>query len=130
MKWIKVFSVFVLLHLVAWAGAHWYKQNNPEEALIVADTSFALKPHFSQMQDWIDSFAQDSRYRKVTVGTDKALIGELTDLKSTDSIFRVSFGRSTDESLKQYESERADERIFLSDGSFSPSGWTLIRFPR
>lgn len=129
MKWVKVFSVFMLLHIVAWGGAHWYKKERPLEVLLVADTSFALKPEFPSMQRWIEDFANDGRYRNIVVGTDKALIGPLADIPSADAVFRVSFGRSNPDSLKRYESGRYDQRIFLSDGSFTPSGWTLVKFP-
>ena len=129
MKWLKVFAVFVVLNVLFWIGAHIYKTANPQTVLLVADTSFSLKPQYPAMQSWIDHYAADTRYRKITIGTDKALIGAFSDIKSTDSIFRVSFGRSTPESLMPYESEQTDERIFLSDGSFKPSGWTLVTFP-
>jgi len=129
MKWLKVFSIFVVLNLLFWVGAHLYKQANPQAILVVADTSFSLKPQYSAMQSWIDDYSANSRYREITVGTDKALIGALSEIKSTDSIFRVSFGRSTPESLMRYESEKTDQRIFLSDGSFTPPGWTLVTFP-
>jgi len=128
MKWLKVFSVFILLHIVAWVGAHWYKSNNPDQVLLVADTSFALKPHFPDMRRWLDDYAGSARYQNIVVGTDKAKIGDFNDIKSTDSIFRVSFGRSSTESLKQYEPEQVDEKIFLSDGTFEPAGWQLIKF--
>lgn len=129
MKWIKVFAVFVVLHLIGWFGAHWYKKDNPQHVLVVADTSFALKPEYPAMQRWIESFASDNRYRKITIGTDKALIGDLDQIKSIDSIFRASFGRSNPDALKRYASTDADEKIFLSDGEFDLSGWTLVRFP-
>ena len=129
MKWVKVFSVFVILHLIAWAGSHWYKKDRPDQVLLVADTSFALKPEYPAMQRWIEDFASDNRYRNIVVGTDKAFRGDLADIRSIDSIFRVSFGRSNADSLKQYESMQVDERIFLSDGEFEPTGWTLVRFP-
>lgn len=128
MKWLKVFAVFVVLNVLFWVGAHIYKSANPQSVLLVADTSFSLKPQYPAMQSWIDDYAADSRYREITVGTDKALIGAFNEIKSTDSIFRVSFGRSTPESLMRYESEQTDQRIFLSDGSFAPSGWTLVTF--
>ncbi len=128
MKWIKVFSVFVLLHIVAWAGAHFYKSKNPTKVLLVADTSFALKPHFGDMQKWIDNYVSTSRYIDVQVGTDKTFIGPYEELKSADSLFRVSFGRSNADSLKQYASHDADERIFLSDGHFPTSGWNHVTF--
>jgi len=129
MKWIKVFAVFFVLHLVGWFAAHWYKKDHPDQVLVVADTSFALKSEYPAMQRWIEQFASDNRYRNIIVGTDKALIGDLADVRSIDSIFRVSFGRSSSDSLKQYDSEQVDERIFLSDGEFKPAGWTLVRFP-
>jgi len=129
MKWVKVFSVFLLLNVVTWIGAHWYKNQRPEQVLVVADTSFALKSEYPSMQRWIQSYADDGRYREIVVGTDKALIGPLADIKSVDSVFRVSFGRSNADSLKRYDSAHYDERIFLSDGSFQPSGWTLVEFP-
>ena len=130
MKWLKVFALFVVIHSLAWVGAHLYKQSRPEQVLLVADTSNSLKSQIPDMQRWIEAFAADDRYRSVKVGTDKALIGDLDDIKSIDSIFRVSFGRSNANSLKRYDSEEADERIFLSDGNFAPSGWKLIKFPQ
>lgn len=129
MKWIKVFAVFALLHAIGWFGAHLYKKDRPEQVLVVADTSFALKSEYPAMQRWIEQFATDNRYRNIVIGTDKALIGDLSDIRSIDSIFRSSFGRSSADSLKRYESEHADKRIFLSDGEFEPAGWTLVRFP-
>ena len=128
MKWFKVFSVFLVLHMVAWVGAHIYKMERPEEVLIVADTSFALKSQYPDMQRWIEAYSSDNRYREILIGTDKAFIDKLVNIKSIDSIFRVSFGRSSADSLKRYDSQQADERIFLSDGEFTPSGWTLVRF--
>ena len=128
MKWLKVFGMFVLLHISSWYGAHWYKTNHPDVVLIVVDTSFALKPRFVDMQRWIDDFESTARYTRFIVGTDKALIGSLEDLKSRESLFRVSFGRSTSESLKRFSQVEADERIFLSDASYEVPGWTIVRF--
>jgi len=129
MKWLKVFALFIVLHVAGWGVAHWYKSNNPQQVLVVADTSFALKSQYPDMQRWIENYASDSRYRQIIIGTDKAKMGDLADIKSVDSIFRVSFGRSDSSSLKRYDSERVDERIFLSDGEFTASGWTIVKFP-
>jgi len=96
--------------------------------MLVADTSFALKPHFPDMLRWIENYVGTSRYTEVLVGTDKAYIGELEDLKSVDNLFRVSFGRSNADSLKQYASHNVSEKIFLSDGSFNAPGWKLVSF--
>ncbi len=130
MKWVKVFSVFVLLNVVAWAAAHVYKSRNPDTVLLVADTSFALKPAFPEMQAWISDYVDNSRYEQIQVGTDKAFIGNIEDIKSVDSIFRVSFGRSSPDSLKQYASQTADKRLFLTDGTFDAANWTVVRFPQ
>jgi len=129
MKWLKVFAVFLVLHAIGWIGAHWYKSKNPEQVLVVADTSFALKSKYPDMQRWIENFASDARYRQIIIGTDKAKIGNLTEIKSIDSVFRVSFGRSDSTSLKRYDSEHFDQRFFLSDGEFKAPGWTVIKFP-
>jgi len=99
MKWLKVFALFLVLS------------------------------EYPDMQRWIENYAGDSRYRQIMIGTDKAMIGDLSDIKSIDSIFRVSFGRSNSSSLKRYDSLPVDERIFLSDGEFEPSGWNMITFP-
>jgi len=129
MKWLKVFALFLVLHVVGWFGAHWYKSENPQRVLLVADTSFALKSKYPDMQRWIENYANDSRYRQIIIGTDKAKIGDLSEIKSIDSIFRVSFGRSDSSSLKRYDSERVDERILLSDGEFTAPGWKIVKFP-
>jgi len=129
MKWLKVFALFLVLHFVGWFSAHWYKSKNPQQVLLVADTSFALKSQYPEMQRWIEKYAEDSRYRQIIIGTDKAIIGDLAEVKSIDSIFRVSFGRSNSSSLKRYDSSPFDERIFLSDGEFIAPGWTIVEFP-
>jgi len=49
MKWLKVFVLFVVLHAVGWAVAHWYKQSRPEQVLLVADTSNSLKDQIPEI---------------------------------------------------------------------------------
>lgn len=128
MKWLKVFALFAVLHAAGWAGTHVWLRLHPKTVLIVADTSFAMKPEFPAMRRWIDAFAADARYVHIVVGTDKALIGPLDELRSTDALFRTSFGRSTSDSLKRYASVDADERIVLSDGSLDAGGWRAVEF--
>lgn len=129
MKWLKVFSVFVVLHLVLWVGAHLYRSNNPIKVLIGVDTSFNLKPEFPAMQKWIDDYEDNSRYEAITIVTDKSEIGPLHAITSRQSIFRTAFGRSDAEDYRRYESVAADKRVLLSDGSFVIQGWELIHFP-
>ena len=50
MKYLKVFSVFVLLHAIAWGGAHAYLSKNNESMLIVVDTSFSMKQKFPEIK--------------------------------------------------------------------------------
>jgi hypothetical protein len=128
MKWLKVFSLFVLMHAVAWAVAHAYQSKNPSTVLVVADTSFNMKPHFVSMENWIDNFEQTGRYQEILIGTDKAMIGPLSEIQSRNSIFRAAFGKSSAENLQRYSSSNADSKIWLSDGSFKPEGWRVITF--
>lgn len=129
MKWLKVFSVFLMLHVATWAAAHIYMTQNPATVLIIADTSFSMKPWFVDMQHWIDDYAERGRYRRMLIGTDKAMIGDLAEVKSRESIFRTAFGRSDAGDLLQYDNVRADEYILLSDGTFRMPGWQLVIFP-
>lgn len=128
MKWLKVFSLFVVLHAAGWAVAHAYHGKNPRTVLVVADTSFDMKPHFASMENWIDNFERTGRYQEILIGTDKAMIGPLSDIQSRNSIFRAAFGKSSTESLQRYNSSVADTKIWLSDGSVKPDGWRVVTF--
>ena len=128
MKWLKVFALFFAMHAVAWAASHVYHGKNPKTVLVVADTSFTMKPKFAAMQNWIEDFENTGRYQEIVIGTDKALIGPLADIQSRNSIFRAAFGKSTTESLLRYSNVTADKKIWLSDGSVKPSGWDVVTF--
>ncbi len=128
MKWLKVFSVFVLLHVVLWVCSHLYKSINPTEVLVGVDTSFAMTEHFPAMQQWISSYENNARYETITVVTDKESIGSLNELSSLDAIFRSAFGRSDEEDFYQYRNLPPTKRILLSDGRFVMQGWDLVKF--
>jgi len=128
MKWVKVFGLFAFLHLGAWLASHIWLSSHPETTLIVADTSFSMKDEFPAMRRWIDDYVSTSRYTRVIVGTDKALIGPYEELRSSDAIFRTAFGRSSADSLQRYGVIEADARVLLSDGSFNAAGWTSVDF--
>ncbi|MFK7892259.1 MAG: hypothetical protein AB8B63_15685 [Granulosicoccus sp.] len=128
MNKLKVFSVFLLMHVLAWAAAHWYLSSNPERVLVVVDTSYAMQEKFPQMQSWIESYEASSRYREVIIGTDKARIGPLAELRSKSVIFRTVFGRMNEDSLKRYAAADVSEKILLSDGSVRPGEWTIVVF--
>lgn len=129
MKLVKVFGVFVLLHLLAWGAAHVWFSNRPDTVLVVVDTSFSMKPQFGAMREWIDAFEQEGRYQNIVIATDKAPLGPLKDIRSRDSIFRSAFGRLTESGLKRYSSTAAQRKILLSDGSLEPDGFDLVIFP-
>jgi len=95
----------------------------------VVDTSYALKPQFAAMERWIAQREATTRYQRILVGTDKALLGELATLQSKEAIFRTAFGRMSAENLQRYETTIAREKILLSDGSIKPAGWTVVTFP-
>ena len=128
MKRLIAFAAFALLHVLGWVGTHAWLTANPKTALVVADTSFSMKDEFPAMRRWIDEHVDGLRYTRVLVGTDKALIGPLDELRSTEAIFRTSFGRSDAESLKRYGVVEADTRTLLSDGSFDAPGWDTVTF--
>lgn len=128
MKMVKVFAVFLCLHIAGWAAAHVYLGQNPKQVLLVVDTSYSMKPQFPQIEAWIDDYAAASRYQAIRVGTDKAMLGQLDELKSRSVIFRTAFGRMTEGSLDRYLDLKADEKILLSDGTVQPEGWKVINF--
>lgn len=128
MKFIKVFALFTLIQAAAWAGAHVYQNQHRETILIVVDTSYAMKPKFPAMQDWIENYETQARYKNLLVGTDKAMLGKLADLKSKTVIFRTSFGSMTTDSLARYADTTATKKILLSDGKAQVTGWELVKF--
>jgi len=128
MKLLKVFSLFALLHIAGWGFAHVWMQGHEKQVLLVVDTSYAMKPKFPAMQRWIEDFQSSSRYTQITVATDKAQIGSLDNIKSTESIFRTAFGKMNSDSLKQYQAFDANKKILLSDGILNPAGWDVVEF--
>ena len=128
MKLLKIFSIFILLHVAAWGATHVYLSNNTTKILLVVDTSYAMKPKFDDMRKWIVDLESSSHYKQIIIGTDKALLGDLTTLKSKDVIFRTAFGRMNVDNLKRYTSTKAKKKILLSDGSIKPDGWQIVTF--
>lgn len=128
MKWLKVFSVFIVLHLLLWGGAHVYRSLNPTETMLGVDTSFNLKSSFPAMQSWIEDYEANARYERITIVTDKSLVGPLDSITSRRSIFRTAFGRSSAGDFEAHQSTPADNRVLLSDGSFVIEGWDLVSF--
>ena len=128
MKTLKIFSIFILIHAVAWGATHNYLSKNTTEILLVVDTSYAMKPKFSAMKQWIIDLENSSHYKKITVGTDKALLGDLAQLKSKDIIFRTAFGRMNSDNLNRYTGSNAKKKILLSDGAIQPEGWKVVSF--
>ncbi len=130
MKWLKIFSVFALLHVVGWAGTHAWMSMNPRVVVVIADTAYAMRPQFPAMQEWIEDYAATARYTTVLVGTNRALLGPLDELRSSDDIFRTSFGRSSPEALAALRQADADEHIVLTDGALVAPGWREVVFGR
>ena len=128
MKFLKVFALFIVLHATAWGASHWYLNQNKSDVLLVVDTSYSMKPKFSEMEAWISSYDASARYKTITVGTDKAGLGAISDIKSYSSIFRTAFGRMSEASLQRYKGSKAKEKILLSDGVIQPEGWKVIAF--
>ena len=127
MKYLKVFALFIVLHAAAWGGAHSYLNSNKEKILIVVDTSYSMKQRFPEIQRWIEDFEANSRYKNLIIGTDKAMLGELTELRRKEEIFRTAFGNIKEDNLKKYLNHQG-KKILLSDGVLSPEDWEVISF--
>ena len=89
MKWLKVLTPMLALHLIVWIASHTYFSSNEKEILLVVDTSYSMKAKSNKVIDWIDDYEDSYRYKKITIGTDKAILGTLSDLNSKDVIFRT-----------------------------------------
>lgn len=127
MAWIKSFAAFVLLQVFAWGGAHFYYSTNPKQVLLVVDTSYAMKPHFSEAQSWIDDFVGGTRYTHIEVGTDKVALGDLADLRSRDILFRTAFGRiSTENVAGLYSNVDVEQKYLLTSDPIELDGWTVV----
>ena len=129
MKFLKVFGLFFLLQALAWGATHVYLSQHQPTVLVVVDTSYALRPRFSTMEQWLNNFQANTRYKHILIGTDKALLGDLERLPSKSTIFRTAFGRMSVENLQRYADIAAEKKILLSDGSIQAPGWKVITFP-
>ena len=127
MKYLKVFSLFILLHAAAWGGAHTYLNGNKEKILIVVDTSYSMKQKFPEIQQWIEDFETNSRYKNIVIGTDKAMLGQLSELRRKEEIFRTAFGNLKEDNLKKYRNQQG-KKILLSDGVLNPEDWEVVSF--
>ena len=127
MKYLKVFSLFILLHATAWVGAHTNLNANKEKILIVVDTSYSMKQKFPEIQQWIEDYEASARYKQIIIGTDKAKLGDLSELRRKEEIFRTAFGNLKEENLKKYSNQQA-KKILLSDGVISPDDWEVVSF--
>ncbi len=129
MRFIKMFGLLILLQGILWIGSHVFFSANKSDVLLVVDTSFSMKPNFPSVKNWIENYQSSARYKNVTIGTDKASLGELPELASMDVIFRTSFGNLNEANLKRlYSHVKAKEKILLSDGTLKPEGWDVVAF--
>ncbi len=127
MKYLKVLSLFIIMHVAAWGGAHTYFNSNKEKILIVVDTSYSMKQKFPEIKQWIEDYEANARYKNIMIGTDKAMLGKLSELRRKEEIFRTAFGILKEENLKRY-SNQIGRKILLSDGVISPEGWDVVDF--
>lgn len=129
MRHLKIFGLFALLQILAWAASHFFFQQNQREILVVVDTSYSMKSEFGKVRTWIDNLADSSRYKHIVIGTDKAMLGPLNELESRDIIFRTAFGKLNTEKLDNlYSDSRAVEKILLTNSSVADDNWTTIVF--
>ena len=125
----KILSIAlaVVLQVAGLAGAHFYYQQNPRDALIVVDSSYGLKAFQNQIDQWISEFAASKRYTDIHFATDKTYLGE--GVAHKDKLFRVSFGTMDVSALDQkYSAKKYDERILLTFTGQSVAGWEVVEF--
>jgi len=127
-KFVKVFSIFIVLHLAGWIATHIYLKHYPSEVLVIVDTSYAMKPKFNAMLQWIENFESEAHYQTLLIGTDKTMLGKLVDLKLRNIIFKTAFGKLTQNHLQRYSNSLVKKKILLSDGSVKPDGWKIVEF--
>jgi len=127
LAWIKSFVAFALLQIGAWGGMHFYQTANPKQVLLVVDTSYAMKPHFTDAQKWIDDFVGGTRYTNIEVGTDKVSLGNINDLRSQDILFRTAFGRISAENVAGlYANVDAEQKYLLTSDPLQLDGWQVV----
>jgi len=127
LAWLKSFIAFALLQAVFWGGTHFYFTTNPKEVLLVVDTSYAMKPHFTDAQKWIDDYVAGTRYTNIEVGTDKVALGNINDLRSRDVLFRTAFGRISAENVAGlYSNVDAERKFLLTSDPIELSGWQVV----
>jgi len=129
LRYLHIFGLLLLLHVLAWSVSHWYLQQNRSDVLLVVDTSYSMKNNFPQVRQWLDQFEAGARYKNIQVGTDKAALGKLTELESREMIFRTAFGKlNTDNLIRLYSDSDAQHKYLLTDTAIEQDGWTVVRF--
>lgn len=127
MALLKSFAAFALLQVALWGGTHFYFTTNPKQVLLVVDTSYAMKPHFTDAQKWIDDYVAGTRYKSIEVGTDKVALGNINDLRSQDVLFRTAFGRISAENVAAlYANENAPTKYLLTSEPLELDGWQVV----
>ncbi len=127
MAWLKSFVAFVLLQAVVWGGTHFYFTTSPKQALVVVDTSYAMKAHFSDAEKWIEDYLGSTRYTNIEVGTDKVSLGNISELRSRDILFRTAFGRISKENVASlYSNNDAAHKVLLTSDPLQLEGWQVV----
>jgi len=115
MKWLKILTPLLALHLIVWIASHFFFAANKKEILLVVDTSYSMKEKSGKVLDWIARYENGNRYKDITIGTDKAVLGALSELSSKDVIFRTSFGKLTNDNLARLYSNSRNAFVSLPE---------------
>jgi hypothetical protein len=115
----------LLIQLGGFAGAHFYYAANPQDVLLVVDSSFGLSGYQNQIDDWIDNYQASQRYKRIAYATDKTYLGR--GEANRDRLYRVSFGKLNSDTLNSnYPARDYDERILLTFTGVKPDGWQVV----
>ncbi|WP_281648795.1 hypothetical protein [Parendozoicomonas sp. Alg238-R29] len=119
--------VAVFIQVSGLVAAHFYYAGNPQQILVVVDSSYGLSGYQNKIEDWIDSFEQGERYSDLHFATDKSYLGKGSSNRG--KLYRVSFGKMNASVLNQkYPAREYDTRVLLTFTDVDATGWQVVHF--
>jgi hypothetical protein len=116
-------------HAGMWGGSHWYFSEHPRQILVVVDSSYDMRNHYVQLENWLADFSASRRYSRIQLGTDKLELGPLEDIKNLNVLTRSAFGRFNQERFNALYSKGLnsyDERYLVSYTEHQAAGFSSI----
>ena len=70
-----IVALAIILNLGIFTASHWYFSNNPRTTMVIVDSSFPMKKHWTLVNQNIRFISDKHRYDQLYLATDKADIG-------------------------------------------------------